>query len=142
MADTPAPDMRSVGLAILVVAVGLILWVGGGEAATSIDVARSCLAGQPGFEVVRDSAPSGPEQLLVTTPSGRRALRSTESEATVFLTFFASEDDAEKWAAALDDFTDAVKSSPGDGLVGTVYADWSARVPGAEREAVLGCLGE
>lgn len=125
--------MRPPVLIVLALAGGLLLWqAAGGSASTSIGAAASCVAGKPGYSAERMRSGSGAEQLLVTTPGGAK-------EGSVFLTIFESEDDAQRWERALDDFT-AGSYGPEDERLGTVYADWVAKVPPAEREAVLGCL--
>ena len=50
-----------------------------------------CLLASPGFEARDNPKAKGAGQLLVTTPAGR---------SSVYLTFFKSPEDAQRWSGA------------------------------------------
>jgi hypothetical protein len=113
-------------------------------ASSAVDEARRCLLASPGFEVRDNPEAKGAKQLLVTTPSGRTTRQGNVTihhEASVMLTFFASQEEAARWSDALHDLATQTAGAEGDNeMVGTVFVDWSVAAPEGERQAVHDCV--
>ena len=139
---------------LLVLGGGVALWrtragassgaSGPSGAPTAMDEARRCLAATPGFEARTNPEAKGAGQLLVTTPAGRSRRDGNvtiEHDASVFLTFFKSPEDAERWSASLRDIAAQTGGAEAQNeLIGTVWSDWNVLAPESERQAVRECV--
>ena len=136
---------------LLVLGGGVALWrtraaasVDASGAPAAMEEARRCLVAKPGFEARANPEAEGAGQLLVTTPAGRSRRDGNVTithDASVYLVFFKSPEDAEGWSAAVREIAPQTGGADAQNeLIGTVWSDWNVVAPESERQAVRECV--
>jgi hypothetical protein len=147
-------SIKTIIVVALAAAAGIAFWQTRGDSGpgasaaasggSTFEAARSCLESGPGFQVRESTEAKGARQLYVDTPAGRAERNGNVTithKSSAFVTFFASEAEAEQWSDALADLGAAGgKPDPGDEMIGTAFVDWNVSAPESERAALRGCV--